>query len=476
LIGWVGRAAAQGTTPEPDADAEVGAATNASDSTAAQAPSAPAAPPAQAPSAAPPVAAPSAPPSAVAAAPTGSAPVAPPPVVPPPKAEASEPFIDITGYAQVEYQSHAESDEQLQQGSNTTLNQNRFLVRRARLALKRAWQYTSLELELDGNTVNGPAFGLYRAEAAAYYRPDKSKAPLVQLTLGMLKVPFGFETPQSSGERYFMERTQTSRALFPSEIDVGARLHGQLGPFKYAAALTNGEPLGEKSGFQLVDPNKNKDFWLYAGAKGSPADILTIAGGVSANKGRGFHAGTPATKNSVNWNNLNEDGTIDTGELNGVPARAAIPSQTFERWAVGGDLEVEVKTPLGNTLVYAEVVVAENLDRGYFPADPVSAGQDTREFGYYFALTQDITPYGLVGFRFDRYDPNADSTDTRAGKTLPADNTVTTYSPLVGVQLPKRARLCFQYDIIKDHLARDVSGVPTDLENNAWTLRLQVNL
>jgi hypothetical protein len=53
---------------------------------------------------------------------------------------------------------------------------------------------------------------------------------------------------------------------------------------------------------------------------------------------------------------------------------------------------------------------------------------------------------------------------------------VTTYSPLVGIQLPKRARLCFQYDIIKDHLARDVSGVPTDLKNNAWTLRLQVNL
>jgi hypothetical protein len=42
------------------------------------------------------------------------------------------------------------------------------------------------------------------------------------------------------------------------------------------------------------------------------------------------------------------------------------------------------------------------------------------------------------------------------------------------VVLPEVARLVFQYDVIVDHLARDTRGVPTDLRNNQWTLRLQV--
>ncbi|HWP05220.1 MAG TPA: porin, partial [Polyangiaceae bacterium] len=409
------------------------------------------------------------------AAPTTPAPAPPPPVAAPP-APPAEPLVEIGGYAQVEYQSHADSEEQLAQGSNTTLNQNRFLVRRARLIAKRAWEYTSLELELDGNTVSGPSFGLYRAEASAYYRPDKTKAPWVQLTLGMFRMPFGFELPQSSGARWFMERSQVSRALFPSEIDLGGRLSGEAGPFRYAAALTNGEPLGEKSGFALQDPNKNKDLTVSVGAKGDPLEFLTVGGGVSANTGRGFHPGTSATKPTMVWSDRDDNGAIGPNEIEPIAGRAAVKSETFERWAVGGDIQLEFRTPLGATTLYGEMVVAKNLDRGFFPADPVSNGADLREFGYFIGILQEVTKYGMVGFRIDYYDPNADSTDRRAGKTLPAENTVTTYSPLVGVTLPKRARLCFQYDIIKDYLARDLYGVPTNLENNAWTLRLQVNL
>lgn len=480
LLAWSASAFAQAPSAEPDADAEVGA------EPAGTTPSAPAAAaPGAAPAATNPLAS-SAPPGAAsanaAAAGAGTAaattPAPPPPSVPaaPAPAASADPLVEITGYAQVEYQSHADSEEQLLQGSNTTLNQNRFLVRRARLTAKRVWEYTSLELELDGNTTNGPSFGLYRAEASAFYRPDKQQGPLGQLTLGMFRVPFGYELPESSSTRWFMERSFASRALFPGEIDVGGRLSGELGPFRYAGALTNGEPLGSKGGFQLQDPNKNKDFTISVGAKGDPLDFLTLSGGVSANKGRGFHPGTGATKSSMAWSDQNDNGIIEPNEIVPNAGRAAVKSETFERWAIGGDIQLELRTPLGGTKLYGEVIVAKNMDRGFFPADPVSAGQDLREFGYYIGILQEVTKYGVVGFRFDYYDPNADSTDRRAGKTLPAENTVTTFSPIIGVTLPKRARLSFQYDIIKDFLARDLYGVPANLENNAWTLRLQVNL
>ena len=49
----------------------------------------------------------------------------------------------------------------------------------------------------------------------------------------------------------------------------------------------------------------------------------------------------------------------------------------------------------------------------------------------------------------------------------------------MGVRREARERavqFLFQYDLIKDFLARDTRGVPTDFKNNQWTMRLQVNL
>jgi hypothetical protein len=101
---------------------------------------------------------------------------------------------------------------------------------------------------------------------------------------------------------------------------------------------------------------------------------------------------------------------------------------------------------------------------------------DARQAGGYVALTQELTRYGVVGFRAAVYDPNADLLETRGAKTLPKTQTVKTFSPLAGLVLPNRARLLFQYDFVRDYLARDSVGVPTDAKNDQWTLRLQVEL
>jgi tRNA A37 threonylcarbamoyladenosine synthetase subunit TsaC/SUA5/YrdC len=49
-------------------------------------------------------------------------------------------------------------------------------------------------------------------------------------------------------------------------------------------------------------------------------------------------------------------------------------------------------------------------------------------------------------------------------------------SPLAGFVLKDRAKLLFQYDFVRDHLARDESGRPTDADNDQFTARLQVEL
>jgi len=191
---------------------------------------------------------------------------------------------------------------------------------------------------------------------------------------------------------------------------------------------------------------------------------------------------------------------LDAGELTAVPGTAATPSQNFDRWAVGLDLGITLETKLlGKSRLYGEVFIAQNADRGVFVADPIATGTNVRELGFYAAFLQDVTRWGIIGFRIDRYDPNSDFLDKRVGKLVPADASLTTLSPLIGLTLPDlvqrpseaspRAsrpflhgemrsvvRLVFQYDAILDKLARNSSGVPTDLRNDQLTLRLQGEL
>jgi hypothetical protein len=98
----------------------------------------------------------------------------------------------------------------------------------------------------------------------------------------------------------------------------------------------------------------------------------------------------------------------------------------------------------------------------------------TRELA--IAVTQEVTPYGAVGFRMDYYNPNADFLGFQSGKLVPVSQRVRTYSPMVALAVPGRARLVFQYDFIRDFFGRDARGVLNDLANDAWTIRLQGEL
>ncbi len=382
--------------------------------------------------------------------------------------------IWVTGYMQSQYEMHQDSQDQLAPGG-VLVNKDRFLVRRARLKVIGAWRFAETQIELNGDTTNGFNVNLHHAEASLFYRPDPAKFPLAQLTLGLFDTPYGYELPESPRARPFMERTTMSRAFWPGEPDLGLRASGGLGFFRWTLAVMNGHPYGDAQD-PGQDPIAAKDVVFRFGADTAPRRGLKVAGDVSVLTGTGFHPGTDATKASIQWNDLNEDGVIQANELQGVPAQSATPSQTFSHWAVGADLQTSFEDPLGLLRVYGEFTIAQNLDRGMFIADPISTGTDTRELGYYVAITQEVMTYGLAGFRYDYYDPNSDIFDKRGGQLIPYSERIETFSPLVGVVLPHRAEALVQYDVIRNYLARDATGVPTNLKMNTLTLRLQVEL
>jgi len=388
--------------------------------------------------------------------------------------------VRFGGYLQVQYLWSALSEDQLMQGG-TPLNRNRFMVRRGRLTVEGEWKYIAAAFQLDASTTRGAFLGIRQAHVSALWRnPDASKPPYIMATVGLTEAPFGYEVRLGQREMIFMERSTGSLAFFPGPVDIGLRLRGGVGPFRYDVAVMNGAPLDDRagSGANGLDPTTMPDFIGRFGVE-VPASKYFVAAGASFLAGQGFHAGLDATKNQVQWQDINENGAIDTGELVSIPGTAATPSETFSRWAVNADVELGIRSRIGWSQLWAEVTLGSNLDRGLYVSDPVEVGSDLRQLQVYAALIQELTKWAIVGFRYDFYDPNTDLLDRRRGVFVPAQAGMHTFSPLAGAVLPEnlapgfRGRLVFQYDAILDALGRDSRGVPADVKNDQFTVRLQ---
>jgi hypothetical protein len=387
---------------------------------------------------------------------------------------AAEQAIRITGFVQADGNLwNQASHDELNQSNGNLINDQRFLIRRARLKASIDRDWAAGLLEFDGNTVNGATARIISAEASAKVMSEPGEPTVAMLTIGLFKIPFGFELLQSDRDRLFMERSNAERALFPGEYDLGVRFSGSWRFARYAIAVQNGEPLGEKTTWPGRDPNAAKDVAGRVGVDTPISDNLWVAAGVSALSGKGFHPGTPTTKTTVQWNDRNQNGVVDPGEITAVPGMASTPSRNFIRFAYGADLRLGLLTPLGTTMLYGELYLAQDLDRGLVPADPYSGlSRDLRELGGYAALTQEIGPHFVVGARYDFYDPDRDSADP-ARPLVPTSFSYQTLS-LVGGAVLGPVRLTAEYDRNSNHNGRDASGNPQNLDSDTVVVRGQV--
>jgi hypothetical protein len=393
----------------------------------------------------------------------------------PPSVRAARLGLGLTGYVQADAALRQSSEDQLNFSTGNPLNEDRFSIRRARLKTTLDRTYVAGVLELDGNTVSGPTARIVGAEASVRLPGSGGvgSVPLIMATIGLFKIPFGYEVIESDRERLFLERSTTERALFPGEYDLGARLQGGWRFLRYSMAVQNGEPIGERS-FPSRDPNHQKDWAGRLGIDGGEG-VFSIIAGFSALYGTGFHKGTAATKPTLQWVDSNEDGIVDSGELRPTPGRAAEPSINFPRHALGADLRLAVSIAgVGQTTAYGEMYYARDLDRAILPADPTGAigaiGRSYREFGWYAALMQDIGAHATVGVRYDSYNPDRDASDTQVGVVVPNDVGYSTLA-LVAALRSEAGRLIVEYDVNRNHLGRAASGLPTNLKDNALTLR-----
>ncbi len=422
--------------------------------------------------------------------------------------------IAISGYVHVDWVVFRQTSQDEVTQSGEPLNEDRFVLRRARLRAERDQGLFHAAFELDANTVTGPQLRPIHAEASlkwpahrAYPRtpwavdptgtsrrvdaggpaehrssasplsdaPSANLAdPWFMVTAGLFRTPFGYEVPESERERPWLDRSSTSNALFPQSFDLGLRIVGGFSFVRYAFAVMNGEPIGERT-FPGRDPNESKDLVFRVGGATAVTSGFHVEGGLSGVSGRGFHKGQPAAKDVLQWQDTNANGVVDSlTEITVIPGAPATPSAPFTRFAVGADLRATIAIPvLGDLRLRGEVVRGSNLDRGSLISDPVVQARDLRQFGFYVGASQEITPWALIGVRYDRYDPDADAREREPFSVVPRDASLSTWSFSASGRT-RVARLVAQYDHRQNALGRDTSGRPTTLADDSFTLRAEV--
>lgn len=348
----------------------------------------------------------------------------------------------------------------------------------------------------DGGAPEAPATAAAAAPAPPPPPPAPAPAPPppaaaekladrfpLQLRLGggIFRAPFGHDVYElSHADRLFSQPSLLAQAFFPGEFDLGARLSARWRGIGLVLAMQNGEPLGSRA-FPAEDPNADKDFFARLTVDAEPARWLSLSAGASAMAGTGFHPGTPATKDTLVWRDLNEDGIAQLSELQAIRGSAATPSENFPRWGVAGDLRILVRHPHGRLLLFGEAALGHNLDRGVRPADPVLSGRAQRGVAAFAGFTEELFGRLLVGFRVDHYLAAIDDARFEAGTLVRAQEPFTNYSFALGYgfgdSLPfGKGRLLVEYTLRRDPLGRDATGRPADLENDLFTVRLQLEL
>lgn len=380
--------------------------------------------------------------------------------------------LRLTGFLHVDAALLDErSSDELDSATRLPLNEQRFVIRRARVRAEVDYGLVGGGLEVDGNTNDGLSLRLLTAEAFVRW-PSAAKRPLAELSVGLLKVPFGVETPSKVRTRLFHDAPLFVRAFFPGEYDLGAQLRGGWRFLRYSVAAMNGDPVSEPK-FGARDTTSSKDLMARLGVELGDASG-PVAGGVSSVRleagasvlwGEGLHPGAAATKDAITWTDANRDGLVDPAELRGVPGTPATPSSTFRRYGVGGDLKLRLTlAPDFDSMVFGELIWGENLDRGTNIADPVTAKRPLHELGLAVGIVQELGPWATLGFRIDRY----------AGDLETPRLATTNFTIVAAVHWASIVGLSLQYVHQENALKQGVDGLFTRLPADTLGIRAKL--
>ncbi len=379
--------------------------------------------------------------------------------------------LKFGGYIQPQYQIAQKKGIASYEGGNFQKNtDNRFMVRRARL--KSEYQLLSknglekkglfsLQMEVTERGVN-----IIDAFARWYVAPQFS------VTAGMMDHPYGNEVLTSSSNMESPERGRASQILLPGEKDLGAMVSfepkGTIWEyFKLDAGFFNGQGYSGPTDFDSF-----KDLNVRLSMKPLLVDVnQTLSGGLSAlyggwvqeNRHRYHMEGYMGNKSFV-----------DDSSLNNMGSKAP-------REYLGFDAQYVWKHRRGKTELRGEYwkgvqsgTSATTVSPGTLPTDPVFV----REFdaAFFYLVHSVLDNKWEVVLKYDWYDPNKEVSGeaiTPTGNFTRADIKYNTLGlGLTHYITPNLKILCY-YAMVNNE-STSLNGYTSDVEDNVFTLRMQV--
>jgi hypothetical protein len=305
-----------------------------------------------------------------------------------------------------------------------------FTVRRGRLKAVYTGAWSQFLLQIDA-----VPSGVKLKDAEAWLFEPWTGHRLA-LVAGQTKWPFGYEVPQSSGDREFSERTRVVRAFLPGERDRGAKITGKLGPVVLAAGVFDGNGTETKVGAGSVVGVDNDRFKDVIGRVGVDLDFLTA--GVSG------------------WFGKTRQ-----------PAGADIKKEDFDRTRLGADLQLYLDLlPIGATAIKGEYI------QGTTWAKDGIEQFDKKGQGYYALATQSLTDKAALAVRYDWFDGDVDADDVAdaADSEKPASsNAVATLGVAALYYVDETYKVTVAYEKVTTGTPESVD----DPDDDVFTVQLQ---
>lgn len=323
------------------------------------------------------------------------------------------------------------SNDVIAKPDGTTTNTNQFRLRRTRFRSTYETDVVRLFLQIDVIPSGGSSSteGTIARNAEATGIAHWSRTVKTEFTGGLFQIPARNEVLESSMYRPFIERTWASQNLFPTERDLGVHaktfIHEERMTFD--VGILNGQRLGEKLFVLQPDLNGSKDFFARATTKVGPA-TFSLAGYL----GRGQ-----------------------------IVDRQLLRLKNYTR--VAANVGVELAHPffpkLGETKVIAELLFGTNMDTGVnypfaLPAIPNVFTSDVKNLNqraFYLRGEQELTRWGLAGFRFDTYTP----------ESAIDNNGRDTYTLMAAARFSKYLRLVNEFSYAIDNIHPESTLAPS---------------
>ena len=323
----------------------------------------------------------------------------------------------------------------------STTNSNAFRLRRTRFGATYETDVVRVFLQVDVLPSGGPALtqGTIARNAEATGIAHWNKDIRTEFTGGLFQVPFRMELEELSLFRPFIERTWAALNLFPTERDIGvhAKTFGWNDRLALDLGVINGQRLGEPRFVLQPDLNASKDYFAtLSGKKLGPMEA-SLSGYV----GRGQ--------------------IVDTQLLR---------VKNFNRYAlnVGTRFAKTLVPKLGETRLIGEILFGKNMDTGVvyafaLPPIPPTFADDVKGFGergLYLRAEQELTRWGVAGFRYDTYTPD----------TSVSNNARDTYTFMLGARFNKNLRLVNELAYAIDNTHPKAGEAPSQhlLQYTAW--------